>query len=198
MYSQGSMQRFLAFSYSRSLYRIIGFLAIILATSVFLFRDLVWTGQWHIEEKAGTRSSTISRPWPASAYAIDSSGLTVLGESVYITLHLPRAFSSMEVLVEGNEGIPQLEVGVGRKLNTHSYAVTTAQRVNDRQWVAHLSLAGIDQSANALNVVLRFPAAAKSATHLDRFAFTFYRSPKTLSSFFSTLWSRQRAFPLFK
>jgi len=165
-----------------------------MATSVFLFRDLVWSGQWKIEVKAGRRSSTISQPCPAQAAALDDTGFNVLSESLYHTIHIPRAFSFVNVTVDALDTTIPLEVGVERKLNTHAYAITTAQRLNAQQWSAGIPLMGIDQSTNTINFVLRFPQASAQVVHINRLHLNFYRAPKTFSSFFNTIWSRQHVF----
>ncbi len=175
-------------------FRIVASTAMILWTSSFIARDIVWSGEWSIQSSPfGQKSSTISAPWPVDHWQSETQGVRLIDPSIYVTVHIPRRFDQVAVSVRPSTTVNDVFIAAEVAPNTLRYALTPMEVSGGGHplWVSVLNLSTIDQSRGKLNFAIRIPdAGVEHPVTVQDLSFTFYRPKQTVFSIVQSVWRR--------
>lgn len=173
--------------------RLIGLIIVISITLSFIWREVVFTGVYEVEQVAGSATRLVLAPWPKDRLGDpkrDLSGKTVLpilGESIFFPVSLPRSFTTLTVTADLSAPPPEhTQFGVQIRPGVFWYIKNSAEIIeqsSERTRIrATFDLRGVDQRQHLINILLFAPnASVIRPLYLQRIIIKFNR-PSVIDS----------------
>lgn len=167
--------------------RSIGVILIAVITLSFIWREVVFTGVYEVEQTAGHATRLAFAPWPKDRLkepTREASGqevLPIIGESIFFPVSLPRSFFTLTVTADLATAPPEdTELGIQIRPGVFWYlkhpATVRTQSDGRTQIQSTFDLRGIDQRQHLVNILLFVPGTSPThALSLERIHFKFQR-----------------------